>query len=169
MRNDTTSWADRSSEELKADYPGVEPAFGFVRDSYAWLITRYQAAEGRLQALIALMIPFTVGALGILKAIKPLIAYDEWFWLAMAAFVAAMAIGAGTLLTGTIHILSPGRLYPDWATASDTEFKINLLIHSAADFEHNLAQIDRKSNGAMVVFALFVAEAALLVTWLAAS
>ena len=164
-----TSWAERTTEELKADFPGVEFAFDFVKDSYASLVGRYQAVEGRLQSILTMMTAFTMGTVGFLRTLDPKPSFGILFWIAIGAFLLAILVGAGSLIAGSLELLSPRQMYPAWANAEEWEFKINLLIHASDDFRLNLEAINRKAHAAEAAVVLFAAEAALLVAWLVTS
>src|ERR1051325_8587555 len=97
-----------SDRELRATFPAIDDAFTFVVPSYQWLMQRFEAADNRLTALLALLATLTLGAPVFGRAVRPTIAFDSfWFLLAMLCFAIASGVGVAGRAHGRLILANP--------------------------------------------------------------
>lgn len=156
------------AEEINPDdFPGVKEAFAFVLPSYQMLLSRYEAADNRLNTLLTTA--FAVMAAGpvVGRAIDPNIAVDRWFWASLSSFVLAVAVGLWARLSGAIVVPNPMTLYNEAAHENEWEFKRNALFLAGRHFQKNAETIDRKHLRAVIVTALVAVQGVCFGLWMA--
>lgn len=156
-----------ADDETSAVYPGVECAYEFVVPSYGWMLSRLEAAEGRIQGIQTLAATVTFAIPAAAKALHSGIDFvDGRFILAMVCFAALITTGVVVRVRGRVTLVNPSMLYKDWLHFSEWEFKKNAIFFSGKHFEANKAIIDRKSAAAIGMTALFLVELLFLFGWI---
>jgi hypothetical protein len=155
------------SDELRAQYPGVDSAFSYVMPSYEWMLTRLEAADTRIQAIQAFAVSFTFGVPALAKALSVTVAFDAGrFYFAIACFVVLMIVGVLAQARGAVKLANPALFYTQWLHFSDWEFKKNAIYFAGQHFETNGALIQRKATASIVMTVLFLMELLFLFSWL---
>lgn len=154
---------------VKAEREAVNAAYEFVQPSYTLLVSRLDAADGRMQSVqnFAATLTFAVPVLA--KAIFG----DElgfgslWFITAMVLFGTILAIGiVARVRGGHLKLVDPGKLYNKWlGFKTQDSFRAYMLGYAARDFVANKALVNRRGNLAVVSTALFGVEVVLLLLW----
>jgi hypothetical protein len=95
---------------------------------------------------------------------------SPWFILAALAFVGVLvcffAQQVPKAVGGDIQVVTPGRLVDDaWLRASPVEFKRNLLLYAADDWDINRGYVNRLAGFVTGAAISLVAEAAFLAIW----
>lgn len=148
----------------------VEAAFAFVLPSYQMMLSRYEAADGRLNSLLGTIATLTLAAPLIAKSINPEINFVSWwFLLAMAAFLVSLVVGIRARVSGFITLPSPRLLYERHLSDPLPEFRRRQIQLAGKHFHKNADAIRGKGNVAIALTVLLGCEIALLVAWIARS
>jgi hypothetical protein len=157
------------SRSNEAKWPGIEQAYAFVLPSYHWMLTRYEAADSRLQALLTVVATVNLAAPTVLAAVckdglrqSPLLLVG-----ALTVGVLAVVVGVVARTTGAgVMLASPEVLWRKWTRLDEWTFKARMLDYSARHFEDNRRAVERKGRLATLMVVLFLFELALLAAWL---
>jgi hypothetical protein len=80
----------------RAAWPAVDSAYDFVVPSYQMVMSRFEAADNRLTALITFASSITLGGPLFAKAVRPGIEFSSpVFWIAMAC--ASLGVVCGVI------------------------------------------------------------------------
>ena len=143
--------------------PGLDLAYEFVQPSYQWLLSRFEAANARLQTMQAVVASVSLAVPAFAKLLDPALSFaDARFVLAALAFLAAMAVGVVGLQTGTVRLARPKQLRDNFLTLPKAQFKYDALCWAAEHFDQNTAAVERKWLCAWTMLVLFLVELALL-------
>jgi hypothetical protein len=147
-------------------WPGVTSAQAFVLPSYQWAMSRYEAADARIQTLLTFVTTVTFAVPTLCRALRPDLALNSP-WFVKALLVATVIIGVGlvTRLRGGLILLSPMTLHRKWLGLDAAEFQRNVLYFAGEHFEANLAAVNRKANAEVLMAVGFAAELALFFAW----
>jgi hypothetical protein len=160
-----TENSDARSEQDQ--WPAVETAYGFVLPSYQLLAARYEAADGRLTALITVATTITLGTPMFAKAIRPAVTFGvPVFVLAMAFAVTALIVAMAGRARGRIVLPNPGVLYRKSLAETDWTFKKNAIFYAGQHFDANAATVARKHLYETIASTLLTCEAFALIIWL---
>jgi hypothetical protein len=156
-----------TDEQGGRQYPGVEPAQAFILPSYQWAVTRLEAIDSRIQALVTACITVTLAIPAIRGAVHPAADFHSW-WFVSAVIAAALTLVAGMVARswGALSVLAPDLLYDKWLAYREWEFKKNALYWAGRHFLDNLSVINRKARVVTVMTVLLLTEAACLLVWL---
>lgn len=159
---------EEQTEAPEATWPGVDVAYDLTKLSYSWILQRLDAVDSRIQTLEAFAATITLGSLVIAASIVDDIDFESvWFVLAVVAFVAVVAIGSIAGASGNITLIHPQILYDEWLRDSEWEFKKNVVYFGGKHFEKNSSLVNSKGRAVGFMTALFLAETAFLLIWLA--
>jgi hypothetical protein len=157
-----------ADEELQNKYPGVPTAFEFVLPSYGWMLSRFESADARIQALQVFAATVSIAVPGAVKALNSRIAFSDWrFVLASLLFAALMIVGLFGRLRGGVMLANPRIHQERWLHWNEWEFKKNAVFWAAEHFRVNAIQIQQKSKIAGWMTGLFLVELVLLFAWFA--
>ncbi len=163
-------WADLTPDQLRAAYPGVRYAFEFVIPSYEWMITRFEAAENRVQAMLVFAATVSAAIPGAAKSANPNISFHDWrFLVAAFLFAALLIIGLYARMRGGLHLVNTRVLHDRWLQYDQWEFEKNALFYAAEHFRLNAIAIEGKARAATWMIGLFLGELCLLAGWIVAS
>lgn len=152
----------------ESTYPGVEPAFTFVQPSYQLLVSRFEASDTRLTALLTLIVTVTLGVPLFARNVNPLVDFhSRWFWAGLTFFSVAAISGVFGRITGAVTLVNPSVLYDESLHKTDWEFKKDAVYRAGRHFEKNSKAIARKGVFALVVTGALLAEVAMFAVWLA--
>ncbi len=149
-------------------YPGVEPAQAFVLPSYQWMVTRVEAADSRIQAVVTFVATLTLAVPALGKAVRPWISFDShWFVGAMLVALGTAVIGVTARTRGALVLPNPRVLYEQWLHLSPWEFQKDAIFFAGKHFDANARLVRAKALAVAVMAGLVVLELLLLVAWLA--
>jgi len=148
-------------------WPGVDAAFDFVIPSYQWTITRFEAADSRIQTLQAFIATVTFGIPALAAAISKTVPFKSP-WFIAALIVAALALASGIIArnSGALMICSPEVLYQKWLSRSAWNFKKDMLYFAGRHFDQNVKVINRKAHIALGMTLFFFLETTLFIGWI---
>jgi len=156
---------------MNAKRESINEAYEFVQPSYAMLVDRLDAVDGRIQSTqnFAATLTFAVPALS--KAVFPNQTNfgSPLFIIALGLFGVILLLGVVAQSWGrAMRIIDPSKLYNDWLgyTSAD-EFKGRMIGYAAKDYSDNRKIVNRRANFALANTLLFGAEALLLLLWIA--
>ena len=161
---DSEVWAMMTVEQLEKAYPGVLTAYEFVVPSYGWMLTRFEAADNRLQTILTFALTITVVGLGAVRALKPIISFHDWRFIgAVLLFVVLTVVGLIYRVSGGIQLANPSVFFERWTRLEEWEFKKTALEFSGKHFRANLERVRGKATASAWMLGLLAAEVALLV------
>ncbi len=149
-----TSPGPDDPDALRSEWPGVEEAYAFVLPSYQWMVTRLEAADSRIQTLLAFIATVSLAMPTLLGASLDQLAV-RW---ALALGALAIVVGLVSRLLGGVMVVSPDVLWKKWTRRPEWKFKSRMLYYSAQHFRHNKKTGRRKNLAALLMTALFLAE-----------
>ena len=152
--------------EGNEERPGVDLAYSLMQGSYDLAVSRLNAVENRIQAVMVFSASFIV-TVPVLVA-----ATGDTIVLATPLFYGAAAIAVLNLLIGTVtrasgEIKLP-RVYGNahaWMDLPPYGFKFYAVEEAAKHFEDNVRTVNRKGVFTQVMTALFLVETLLLAVW----
>ena len=154
---------DLSPEER---WPGVYPAYDFVRASYDWMMHRLNAVESRIQTLMMFSASFTVtGPVLVALLAEEASLKSGWFVAAVALALLNLLIGAVARAYGGLKLLGVQRIYEEWLERTDWEFKRSAVYWAGSHFERNSDLVNRKSKAVTAMTLAFILEAAFMLVW----
>jgi hypothetical protein len=152
------------SEEQQ--WPGVAPAQVFVLPSYQWMLSRFEAADSRLQTLLTFVATVTFAIPTVSRAVNPNLPTRSGWFVAAIAVAAIMAVmGIVARLRGHIILPSPEKLYNQSLTLTEWEFQRDALYFAGQNFAANWKTVNGKARAAAVIGGLFVLELVLFLLW----
>jgi hypothetical protein len=160
---------EKEINEMEAQYPSVELAYGFVKPSYDWLQNRLDAVNSRIEFLLTFVASITVAAPVFVRAVFNDIHFGALFYAAIGVFSLSAIIGIAGRMCSGLKLISPEKVYNKWIMWSEWEFKKNALYWAGQDFNHNASLVNRKANFAIAMSLLLIAEVILLALWVALS
>jgi hypothetical protein len=153
-------------EEYRREWPGVEPAQMFVLPSYQWMVARFEAADSRIQTLLAFVATVTFAIPTLSKALRPELSLrSPWLWSAVAAATIVAVIGIVTRVRGSIVLPSPSMFYQQSMGLTPWEFQRDALYFAGEHFERNRLAVSSKATIAAVMAGVFACELALFLAW----
>lgn len=163
----TAPIADSTERRPEDQWPGIIPAYDFVKPSYDWLITRFEAAVTRAQAALTIAATITLGFPVLGAAVNKTIDFrSPWFGIAIVLFVVLVFVGLTARHTGDLTLMSPRGLYLNAAHMSEWEMKRYVLYYAGEDFENNVTVANRKMRLGTVMSVLLVLEVGAFLIWL---
>jgi hypothetical protein len=158
------------AKKAEGQWPSVDTAFDIVKPSYDWLLSRFDAVNGRIQPLLTFSATLTVATPVFVKTLFPDVDFaSPLFIAAIVAFVLTAIVGTlGNMITG-VQIMNPQKLYDRWLSWPTWEFKKNAIYWAGRDFNANASKVNKKGNCLLVVNGLLVLEVLLVVCWVAVS
>jgi hypothetical protein len=148
-------------------WPAVEAAYLFVLPSYQFVLSRFEAADTRLMALLTLAATMTLGAPVFAKAVRPDISFASPFlWLGVALFAVGAVFGLVGRIVGTIILPDPMVMYEKSLRRSDHSFKMSQIFYAGENFSANVETIREKGNAATVMTITLVLEVLAFILWL---
>ena len=147
-----------------SEYPGVALAYDLACNSFDWANRRLEAVEGRAQSVLTFASTVTIAVIP-LAVTRGLPARSAWLWLALAAFVAGVALATVARVRGRLHLISPALLFEKWLHKDDWEFKKDMIFFAGESFEANRAMVGMKHRLTIVATVMFAVEAVLVVVW----
>lgn len=164
---DTAAVSATSREAQTAQqWPAVDTAYDFVIPSYQLLVTRFEAADTRLTALLTLGSTLTVTVPIFAKNVQSDISFaSPFFLLGMALFLLGAVIGIVGRVTGSLALPDPMVIYRKSLHHSEWEFKKNAIYFAGQHFDYSVQAIRYKGNVALCVTVALLLEVVLFVVW----
>jgi len=157
----------QSNETPETKWPGVMFAYDYVLPSYQWILTRLEAADTRIQVLMAFAVTLTITVVSVgLSGERSIDLYSVYFLLALLFFGGLIGFGLFTRVWGVVKLIDPNKLYEKWLYKSEWEFKKDMICFAGQDFDCNIKLIKRKSDAFLIMLLLFLMEATLLCMWI---
>ena len=155
-------------DELKSTWPSIEHAYGLVLPSYQWTLSRFEAADSRIQTLQTFIVSVTFGFVAVLKAISDDLQFNSGLFVTAMIF-ALLALAAGLVgrSLGALMFTDPTVFYERWLHKSESEFKKDLLYFAGEHFTKNHKAIVTKSRISLIMTLLFLGELGVLLFWIA--
>jgi hypothetical protein len=157
---------DKNTEKFDiSKYPSVDLAYDFVKPSYDWMVTRFEAINGKIQGLLTFSVTITAAIPVIVKSIFNNISFTPWFMGALVAFIVLVAIGIIGMRIGAIALLHPKTLYNKYLHCSHWEFQQRALYWAGEHFSKNKATIDTKALFRDIMGVILLIEILCFVLW----
>lgn len=155
--------------DLKDDFPAIDAGFAFVLPSYTWLLTRIEAADGRLNQILTLASTITAGVTTVGRAVRPDISFSSgYFAIALLLFVVGAFWAIKARLQGGVALPDPGFLYQH-LDEQDDRFKATALFFAGKHYAANVDLATKKSNAAVVAAVCLTTEIVALIFWMSRS
>ena len=150
-------------------YPSVDLAYGLVPSSYQLLVSRFEAADNRITALLSVVMAVTMGvplfAKSVVVAQTP--TFDSpWFIAGLLAAVSAVTFGMIGRTAGSIPLVNPRIVYEEYLHKDHWTFKKDTIFRAGQHFEKNARAIALKGTYATVVMLAFLVEIGAFWAWL---
>ncbi len=159
---------DRLDEQLDPDdYPGLSEAYDFVLPSYAWATGRFQVADGRLQAIGALISATVLGAVAFIGLNDGVSFQSIWLYLVLAILVGSIALSVVAQTRWGPRLVHPGELYENHATDDRWEFRRAMVYYAGQHLTENARRIDLKTRATTTLLGVYMVEVILLSLWAA--
>jgi Na+/glutamate symporter len=150
-------------------WPGVETAYDFVVPSYQMLMSRFEAADNRLTALITFASSITLGGPLFAKAVRPDIDFNSpAFWIGMACATLGVICGVIGRIHGRIILPNPTVMYDKSLRDSQWTFKKDAIFFAGQNFTANVAVVDAKGRYATVLTIAILIEVWMFTIWVVA-
>ncbi len=163
---DTTDTAADSKER----WPSVEPAYAFVLPSYQMLMSRFEAADNRISALLSLMSTLTLAVPVFARSIDPGVSFKSPLFIGgLLFFACGSAFGVWGRVTGSVTLPDPAVLYTDNLHKTVWRFQKDQIYRAGQHFAANAAAVEAKGGFALIVTVALLAEVAMFVSWLSFS
>ncbi len=147
-------------------YPATEAAYSLVLPSYQWMLSRYEAADSRLQAFAAFISAFGFAALVFIRSITDSPDYGSpWFFSALGALSLALMVALVGRLRGSITLANPMTVWEEYLDVQPDEFMRDQLHWAGVHFNNNQQVIRAKFYSGMAAVLLFLVGTALLTVW----
>jgi hypothetical protein len=158
---------DKDTENVDiSKYPSVDLAYDFVKPSYDWMVTRFEAINSKIQGLLTFSVTITAAIPVIVKSIFNSISFTPWFVGALIAFIILVIIGIIGMRMGAIALLHPKTLYNKYLYCSHWEFQQRVLYWAGEHFSKNKAIIDKKALFRDVITGILLIEISCFVLWI---
>jgi hypothetical protein len=148
-----------------SQYPSVDLAYDFVKPSYDWMVTRFEAINSKIQGLLTFSVTITAAIPVIIKSIFNNISFTPWFTGALIAFIILVIIGVIGMRIGAIALLNPKTLYNKYLYCSHWEFQQRVLSWAGKHFSKNKATIDTKALFRDIMIGILLIEILCFVLW----
>ena len=159
----------QTSQPEEGTWPAVEPAYDFVVPSYQMLISRFEAADNRLTALVSVVSGLTLGGPAFARAVNQTIAFDSpQFMFALVAAAVAAILGVVGRIQGRLVLPNPTIFY-GVLHESPWTFKKNAIYFAGQHFTKNARTIEVKGRYATAVTIVLLIQIWMLTIWFAAS
>jgi hypothetical protein len=104
-----------ADDELKSKWPSIEYAYGLVLPSYQWMLSRFEAADSRIQTIQTFIVSVTFGFVAVLKAISSDLQFNSFLFLtAIGLALIALAVGSVGRSFGALMLADPTVFYERW-------------------------------------------------------
>ena len=147
-------------------FPGLDLAYGLVSSSYDRILTRLNAVEGRIQALMVFSASFLFTAPVLVATSVGEIALDApAFYAALALAGVNFLAGAVMRALGDIALLGINKVREEWLVLAEDEFKLEAVRWSAIHFKRNRRIVNIKGYTVTAMTITLILEAASLTYW----
>ena len=158
-----------SEPEEKApedEWPSMVRAYDFVLPSYQWLLSRCEAADNRLSALLTVVTTAMFAFPVLARSIRPNAVLDTpVFFVGVGLLVLASVIGIWARIYGKLNLADPAFLFG--AThETDFEFRKNAVFFAGKHLGLNRDVVAVKHKAAAVMSGLLLLGTVVLVRWL---
>src|SRR5438445_9274129 len=111
------------TEETQDTLLGIEAAQVVVLPSYQWAMTRYEAADSRIQGFISFAATITLGIPALVHGLDSGKSFHSFaLYLAVGLFFLVFILGTWARVSGSFLLVSPAILYSKWLGYSYQEF-----------------------------------------------
>jgi hypothetical protein len=155
-------------DDDKQRWPAVDDAYAFVLPSYQLLVSRFEAADTRLSALLTLGATLTLGAPVVGRAVHPDISFrNPLFVIGMSLFIAAAVVGMSGRVVGKLRLMDPMTIYNTALHKHSWAFKRDAIYNAGVHFDLNARAIRIKGRAALLVTVALLLEVLAVVAWIA--
>ncbi len=146
--------------------PGVDLAYGLMQGSYDLAVSRLNAVENRIQAVMVFSASFIVTVPVLVAATGNIIVLTTPLFYGAAAIAGLnLVVGTVTRASGEIKVLSINSIAERWFDLPAELFKLYAVQWAAEHFEANLKAVNKAGRFAIIMTMLFLLETALLAIW----
>jgi hypothetical protein len=150
---------ENKSEINESQYPSVGLAYESIKSSYDVMISRFEAANARIQNFLT----WVIGITAIIPIFTKIIIGTEnfksiWFILSLLSFLAVIIVGIVGQRAGTLKLIDPKIIYEKHLYFSQWEFKKNQIYWAGEHFSFNNNSIELKSRYLDILTMLFGLE-----------
>ena len=146
--------------------PGVDLAYGLIENYYDRIVTRMNAVESRMQALMVFSASFLFTAPVLLATSADGITLDSpVFYLAGLLTLFNLIAGTATRAFGEMALLGLDKVRDEWLGLSEDDFKIEAIRWAATHSERNIQVVNRKGLAVIIMTGAFLLEVILLAYW----
>ncbi len=148
------------------ELPSLGLAFGMVQSSYDSVVSRLNAVESRIQAVMVFSASFFFTAPLLVAASEANLTLNSpFFYTAGALALLNLAVGTATRALGTISYLGLNEVRDYWLVLTEDDFRLEAVRWAALHYERNLRTVNCKGLIGIGMTAAFMLEAILLIYW----
>ncbi len=148
-------------------YPAIDAAFTLVIPSYQMVLSRLEATDTRLTALLTLSFQLTLGLPAFAKAVRPALRFSSaLFIVALGLFVIIALLGVVARSLSAVALPNPRKIYRSSLHLKEATFKREILYFAGEAFDANASLVRRKGNAAAAMTGLLFLEVLCLVAWM---
>lgn len=155
-------------QEDSTQYPSVGLAYEYVKSSYDVMLSRFEAANARIQNLFT----WAFGLTAAIPAITEIVAGKEkdiqslWILPMAIAFLALVVVGIIGYRSGAVKVLHPKTLYENYIKYPELEYKKWIIYWAGEHCETNQKYIDLKSRYIDIMTILLGLEVVCALLWI---
>lgn len=148
-------------------YPSVELAYEYVKQSYDWMLNRFDSTNKKIQNLLTFAVTITAAIPLFAKVIFNEIGFNSgWFITAIVVFAALVVIGIIGQRVGVFTLINPKFLYDKFLHYTKYEFKKMVLYWAGEHFRSNKRVLNRKCLFLDIMTGLLLCEIVLVIFWI---
>lgn len=150
------------------DYPSLDLAYAYVPESFATARGRMEVIDGRIGAVVSLVIGVTLGFPAFVRGVGLSVRFAEFEFLAAVAIgFLIVAWGLVARNTGTLRVVDIEKLRRELTHLTPPAFRAQLLYFAAKHFPTNMRTVRRKAFALDLLTGLWFLQVVLLVWWIA--
>lgn len=159
---------DEKINDAEFRYPSVDLAYDFVKSSYDWMLTRFEAANSKIQGLLTFSATITAAFPILAKAIFGDVDFSSlWFYGAIIAFVLLVVTGIVSRRMGSIKLVHPKILYDKYLHYPHWRFQQMIIYWAGQHFNANNKIIVKKAWCTDIMTIFLLGEILCIALWIA--
>jgi hypothetical protein len=159
---------DQEINDEEKRYPSVDLAYNFVKPSYDWMLSRFEAANSKIQGLLTFSATITAAFPILVKAIFNDVDFSSpWFYGAIIAFIFLVLTGIVGRRLGSIVLVHPEVLYEKYLYYSHWRFQQTIIYWAGKHFNMNNKIIVKKAWCTDIMTIFLLGEILCIAIWIA--
>jgi hypothetical protein len=155
--------SDNSNEKI---YPSVGIVYDLAKDSYAIAMKRLDVMNESFDKLRSWITTITLAFMAWILPRVPASSINIFFFVGLGIFASIIVLTIYGKSKGGVLIPHPKKFYDDRLHQDEWTFKKDFIFFASQDLDINLADVAMKGRLTVIIFILFLAEAALFGYWL---